>query len=171
MTSVPVALVTAGSAGLGAAVVRCFASNGYRVVINYNSSADKATNLLEILPLHPDTKGSLQTDFHMCIQADIESRHDVERLVAETYSRMGRLDVIFSNGGWTQPRDMTSIDENAFEEEWDRAFNMNVKSHLWLLHAAKSYLDATEGCFISTASVSGLGHNGSSLVILLVLLS
>lgn len=54
--------------------------------------------------------------------------------------------------------------ENAVEEDWDRAFNINVKSHLWLMHAAKEHLDATAGAFITTASTAGMSHSGSSLV-------
>ncbi|KAI1847983.1 hypothetical protein JX266_006096 [Neoarthrinium moseri] len=159
MSSPPVILVTAGSAGLGAAVAHCFAENGFRVVINYRSSADKAAKLLSNLP----RQSHATNDTHICVQADLESRGDVERLVTQAYLKMGRLDVVFSNGGWTKPRDMESIEDNMIEEEWDRAFKMNVKSHLWLLYAARAQLDATEGCFISTASVSGMGHNGSSL--------
>lgn len=54
--------------------------------------------------------------------------------------------------------------DNAFEEDWDKAFNINVKSHMWLMHAAKKHLDATEGAFITTASTAGMSHSGSSLV-------
>lgn len=49
------------------------------------------------------------------------------------------------------------------EDDWDRCFNMNVKSHLWLMHAARKHLDETEGSFITTASVAGVNHSGSSL--------
>lgn len=61
-------------------------------------------------------------------------------------------------------RGMTSIDENAFEEDWDQAFNINVKSHFWLMQAAKKYLDEAEGAFITTASTAGVIPSGSSLV-------
>lgn len=54
--------------------------------------------------------------------------------------------------------------DNAFEEDWDRCFNMNVKAHLWLMHAARKHLDETEGSFITTASLAGVSHSGSSLV-------
>lgn len=50
------------------------------------------------------------------------------------------------------------------EEDWDRCFNMNVKQHLWLMHAARKHLDETEGAFITTASLAGVNHSGSSLV-------
>lgn len=54
--------------------------------------------------------------------------------------------------------------DNVLEDDWDRCFNMNVKSHLWLMHAARQHLDETEGSFITTASVAGVNHSGSSLV-------
>ncbi|KAL1641347.1 hypothetical protein SLS61_010142 [Didymella pomorum] len=39
----------------------------------------------------------------------------------------------------------------------------NVKSHLWLLHAAKAELEKSEGAFITTASIAGVKPTGSSL--------
>jgi len=77
---------------------------------------------------------------------------------------MGRLDVVFSNGGWTALRDFQNLDDNVNEEDWDRCFNMNVKSHLWLMHASKKWLEESEGCFITTASLAGVRPSGSSLV-------
>jgi NAD(P)-dependent dehydrogenase (short-subunit alcohol dehydrogenase family) len=163
----PVIIVTAGSAGLGAAACRLFAQTGYRVVINYSNNAERAEKLLAELPglspLGPDAAAAPHEGAFAVIKADLGSRDDVKRLVEETIAKMGRLDVVFSNGGWTRPRDMTSIDDNVFEEEWDQAFNMNVKSHLWLMHAARKYLDEAEGCFVTTASLAGFTHGGSSL--------
>lgn len=39
----------------------------------------------------------------------------------------------------------------------------NVKSHLWLMHAAKAELEKTEGAFVTTASIAGVKPSGSSL--------
>ncbi|KAI1430026.1 short chain dehydrogenase [Xylaria sp. FL1777] len=173
--STPVALITAGSAGLGAAAARLFAQHGYRVVVNYSNNAERANQLLEELPglssLSRDAaagsgSGSGSSDGKenfAVIKADLGSREEINRLVRETVERFGRLDVLFSNGGWTRVRGLESLEENCFEEEWDRAFNMNVKSHLWLMHAAKKHLEETEGAFVTTASVAGVVHSGSSL--------
>ncbi|EMR64878.1 putative short-chain dehydrogenase protein [Eutypa lata UCREL1] len=70
-----------------------------------------------------------------------------------------------SNGGWTRYRGFDSIDDNAHDEDWDRTFTVNVKSHLWLLQAAKPYLDKAPdgGAFVSTASLAGVSVSGSSL--------
>ncbi|KAI0911783.1 short chain dehydrogenase [Ustulina deusta] len=167
-SSTPVALVTAGSAGLGAAAVRLFAQNGYRVVINYSNNAERANQLLGELPgLSPwprdDATTTTTTTGFAAVRADLGSREEIGRLVRDTVERFGRLDVLFSNGGWTRYRGLASLEENCHEEEWDRAFNMNVKSHLWLMQAAKKHLDETEGAFVTTASLAGVSHSGSSL--------
>jgi NAD(P)-dependent dehydrogenase (short-subunit alcohol dehydrogenase family) len=96
-------------------------------------------------------------------KADLSSKTDIQRLVETTVRAMGRLDVVFSNGGWTLLINIHDLEDNLDEEDWDRCFNMNVKQHLWLMHAAKPYLEAAEGVFITTASLAGVKVSGSSL--------
>lgn len=175
-SSPPIALITAGSAGLGAAVATHLARNGYRIVINYHGNAERAAALLKSLqaasPLTPDA--SRGVDFH-AIRADLSQRADVQRLVAETVDTMSpvekRLDVVFSNGGWTQMRNLLDLEDAMFDDDWDRCFTMNVKSHLWLMHAARPHLEAVydanpdggAASFITTASLAGVKVSGSSL--------
>ena len=160
-----VALVTASSAGLGAAAARALASEGMRVVINYSANEQRATDLVQYL--HKEcAKGDKEWTFLHCvaIQADLGVRADIIRLVDETIELMGRLDVVVSNGGWTRFSNFADLEDGIEEADWDRYFNMNVKSHLWLIHAAKKHLDETEGAFITTASLAGVTPTGSSLV-------
>ncbi|KAI0515227.1 short chain dehydrogenase [Xylaria bambusicola] len=159
----PVALITAGSAGLGAAAARLFAQNGYRVVVNYSNNIERANNLLSELPGLSSLQQEDAAKNFALIRADLGDREDINRLIRETGEQFGRIDVLFSNGGWTRYRGLASIDDNCHEDEWDHAFNMNVKSHLWLMQAAKKYLDETQGAFITTASLAGVSHSGSSL--------
>lgn len=163
MAERPVILVTAGSAGLGAAVTRLFAKNGYRIVVNYAHNSNRATELInELSAAASESEGGDKS--YVAIQADLAIQGDISRLVEETISAMGRLDVVLSNGGWTRFTDMTSLDDNVSEDDWDRAFAMNVKSHLWLLHAARQALDESSGSFITTASTAAVSNSGSSLV-------
>ncbi|KAK3394130.1 hypothetical protein B0H63DRAFT_37288 [Podospora didyma] len=157
-----VALITAGTAGLGAATARLFARNGLRVVVNYSTNSARATALVkELQSLSP--LDLAQTNF-VAVQADLSERDHVSRLVRDAAAAMGdRLDVVFSNGGWTHLRNFTDLEDNMEEDDWDRCFAMNVKSHLWLMHAAKPYLDTHEGVFITTASLAGVKVGGSSL--------
>ncbi|KAI1768611.1 short chain dehydrogenase [Hypoxylon sp. FL1150] len=158
----PVILVTAGSAGLGATVARLFAKNGYRVAVNYAHNSKRASELIEELSVITN-QDAVSGDLHVAMQADLAVRSDVERLVEKTISAMGKIDCVLSNGGWTRFTDMSSLDDNVSEGDWDRAFAMNVKSHLWLLHAARRALDESSGVFITTASTAGVSNSGSSL--------
>jgi NAD(P)-dependent dehydrogenase (short-subunit alcohol dehydrogenase family) len=157
MAVVPVVLITAGSAGLGRAAAVLFANSGYRVVINYSANKTRADECLA--ELKTNASGS-----HIAIQADLSSRSEVNRLVTETVEATGRIDVIFSNVGWSHFRDTSRLDDNDFDEDWDRAYTMNVKTHMWLLRAAESNLAETDGAFISTASIAGVSGMGSALV-------
>jgi len=163
MTS-KVALVTASSAGLGAAVVKALSPN-YRVVLNYFSRPEKANEVIkECESITPQYSHSSGPRFHS-IQADVSKRTDIQRLVQETVDTMGRLDVVVSNGGWTRVTNFMNLDENVNEEDWDKCFNYNVKSHLWLFHAAKPHFEANEdgGSFVTVASLAGVRPSGSSL--------
>jgi NAD(P)-dependent dehydrogenase (short-subunit alcohol dehydrogenase family) len=84
--------------------------------------------------------------------------------VDESVAAMGRLDLVVSNQGWTRMRDFFNLDENVEESDWDKCFNMNVKSHLFLFHASKKYLLESGGAFITTASLAGVKPSGSSVV-------
>jgi NAD(P)-dependent dehydrogenase (short-subunit alcohol dehydrogenase family) len=76
---------------------------------------------------------------------------------------MGRLDVVISNAGWTRMTTFTDIEQQVNDDDWDKCFTMNVKTHMWLAYAAKDALTETEGAFISTASVAGVKPSGSSV--------
>ncbi|OAL23196.1 hypothetical protein AYO20_11008 [Fonsecaea nubica] len=168
--SAKVALVTASSAGLGAATVKALAPY-FRVVVNYHSRQEKADQVIKeasaIQPTYSTQQG--QPRFH-AIRADVSKRSEIERLVHETVAQMGRLDVVVSNAGWTRLTDFMDLEQQIVEDDWDRCFNVNVKSHLWLLYAAKPHLEKTAdsdervgGAFVTVASLAGVRPSGSSL--------
>ncbi|KAI3400271.1 hypothetical protein diail_3652 [Diaporthe ilicicola] len=178
--SPPIALVTAGSAGLGACVAELFARNGMRVAVNYANNVQRAEDLVAKLKSISTLAPAPGRVDYIALKADLGSRTDVERLVDETVAAMcagagekRRLDVVFSNGGWTHMRNLYDLEDNMADEDWDMCFTINVKSHLWLMHAAKPYLEAgwddqeggaqESGCFVTTASLAGVKVSGSSL--------
>ena len=168
-----VVLVTASSAGLGAATARAFAAKGVNVVVNYLNGREKAEKLIHelstldprpphVLPSEGDAE-STKSRF-IAIQADLSKKSEIIRLIAETQAQMGRLDAVVSNQGWTRMRDFFNLDENVDEDDWDTCFNVNVKSHLFLFHAAREYLNNAKGAFVSVASLAGVKPSGSSVV-------
>ncbi|KIW11565.1 hypothetical protein PV08_10866 [Exophiala spinifera] len=173
MTAAKVALVTASSAGLGAATVKALAPF-FRVVVNYNSRLEKAQEVISqasaIAPTYT-VSADHGPRFH-AVKADVSQRSEIQRLVSETVSVMGRLDVVVSNAGWTRLTDFSDLEQQVNEDDWDRCFNVNVKSHLWLLYAAKDHLEKVAdeegeggigGAFVTVASLAGVRPSGSSL--------
>ncbi|KAK5115533.1 hypothetical protein LTR62_001192 [Meristemomyces frigidus] len=178
-----VALITAGTAGLGAQIARVLAPD-FRLVgnivlsiqstsdhdlqeldqaVNFANNRARGQALIEELHKIPSTSGSEQSPRFELLQADVGDRPSVKQLVEDTITKFGRLDVVVSNAGWTRVTNFNNLDEGMEDEDWDKCFLYNVKSHLWLMHAAKTHLESSEGAFITTASIAGVKPSGSSL--------
>lgn len=80
------ALVTGGSRGIGAAVARQLAADGYRVAVNYCSSRDRAEALAEEL-------GGI------AVQADISDSVQVGKMVDTVLEKFCQLDILVCNAG------------------------------------------------------------------------
>src|SRR5688572_16395807 len=90
-----VALVTGASRGLGAAMARKLGSRGARVAVNYFGSPEKAQKVAE------DIKrggGDAQV-----FKADVRDEGEVEKLVRDTTSRFGPVDILVINATGPQP--------------------------------------------------------------------
>lgn len=132
-------------------------------MINYANNRDRSQTLIKELSSIPSIHSSpTEPRFH-AVQADVGDKPSIQNLVQETVDTMGRLDVVISNAGWTRITNFNNFDEGVVEEDWDRCFTYNVKTHMWLAYASKPHLDEVEGAFISTASVAGVKPSGSSL--------
>jgi len=159
-------LVTAGTSGLGLCVAKKLMSLGANVVVNYASNHVRAKDVLQELILR--AMQPHQTLEFNIIQADVTKKSEIERLVAETVEWSGgRLDAVVSNAGWTKFANFNDLDDNVDEEVWDKCYAANVKSHLFLCHAAKKYLEQAKGAFVMTSSVAGVKPSGSSIVSLI----
>jgi 3-oxoacyl-[acyl-carrier protein] reductase len=86
-----VALVTGGSRGIGAAVVRRLADDGADVAFSYSVSAEQAEALASSL----DGRGSRVAAF----KADQADPDQVEELVGAVVEEFGRLDILVNNAG------------------------------------------------------------------------
>ena len=148
----PVALVTGSTSGIGAAVVRRLAAEGYRVVVNSVRSVDAGEQLA----------GELGADVAHYVQGDVAVLDDAQRLVRETIDRFGRLDVLVNNAGTTQVIPHGDL-EAATPEVFRRLYDVNVIGAWQLIVAAMPHLRETSGCIVNMSSLAGVRPQGSSI--------
>jgi 3-oxoacyl-[acyl-carrier protein] reductase len=110
-----VALVTGASRGIGRTIALKLASDGYGVVVNYASDAEKADEVVAEI--------KRQQGRAISVRADVSCATDVKQLFDSTLKEFGRLDVVVNNAGVIlyKPVAQTS------EEEFDRVMDINVK--------------------------------------------
>src|SRR6476646_3835918 len=94
-----VAVITGASRGIGAATALVLAQQGFRVVVNYRSSAEQAA---EVVQAATAAGGEA-----VAIRADVTEADDVAAMVDETEQRWGRVDVLVHNA--LIPFDVTSF--------------------------------------------------------------
>jgi NAD(P)-dependent dehydrogenase (short-subunit alcohol dehydrogenase family) len=101
-----VALITGASRGIGAATAELLASRGFRVVVNYRSSAEQADEVVRAVAA---TGGEA-----VAIRADVTDADDVSAMVAETERRWGGIDVLVHNA--LIPFDVTTFADLSWEQ-------------------------------------------------------
>lgn len=83
-----VALVTGGSRGIGAAIVKKIASEGAQVAFTYSSSPEKAQTVIEEIG-----------DQAFAIKADSSRPQEIIEAVEKTIATFGKLDILINNAG------------------------------------------------------------------------
>ena len=106
------ALVTGASRGIGAAIARGLASDGYRVAINYHTNQTAAETLCQELQ-------QLTNLPHLAVRADVSDRSQAEAM----FAAVGNVDVLVNNAGIAQQKLFTDLTE----EDWDHMFAVDVK--------------------------------------------
>ncbi|HCU99842.1 MAG TPA: short-chain dehydrogenase [Dehalococcoidia bacterium] len=111
-----VALVTGGSRGLGAAMVRSYARAGADVVI-----ASRNLDSCEDLAREVRAETGRQA---LAISCHVGDWEQVDRLAEAAYSEFGRVDVLVNNAGMSPLYDHVS---NVSESLYDKVLDVNLK--------------------------------------------
>ncbi|MFB9762443.1 3-oxoacyl-ACP reductase [Ectobacillus funiculus] len=139
-----VAIVTGGAKGIGKSITEALAKQGVKVVINYNSSATAADELVNALA----EQGS---EAYAC-QADVSKLEDAKRLVEETVQRYGRVDFLVNNAGITRDRSFKKLSR----EDWNQVIDVNLSSVYNTVSAALPYIaESDNGRIINISSIIG----------------
>ena len=95
-----VAIITGGSRGIGAAIAERFAAEGAKVVLVARTRAPggKLPGSLDETAARIRAQGG---NCH-CVQADLGSAGDRERIVTETVAHYGGVDILVNNAAWAR---------------------------------------------------------------------
>jgi NAD(P)-dependent dehydrogenase (short-subunit alcohol dehydrogenase family) len=109
-------LVTGGSRGIGAAIARRFAADGYRVALHFHASPDAAAEVLASLP----------GTGHVAVRADLRDPEAISRMVEEAAEALGGIDVLVNNAGVFFAHPIDEVDFDTWLEAWRQTLDINL---------------------------------------------
>ena len=147
-----VAVVTGAGRGIGRATALALARRGATVV-----AANRRTDDGEKLVAEIAASGG---EAHF-MATDVAQGDQIKRLMDGTMTRCGRIDIVFNNAGYQEPR--TPLADTP-EEMFDRVFDTNTRS-VWLgmKYALAHMVPQGGGVIVNCASVSGLRNPNPGL--------
>jgi 3-oxoacyl-[acyl-carrier protein] reductase len=110
-----VALVTGASRGIGAAVARRLASDGFSVVVNYASSSNEADALVAELKA-----AGAQA---IAVKADVAKADEVRHMFEISEQQLGKVDVLVNNAGVLKTVPLADTSDTLF----DQTLNINLR--------------------------------------------
>jgi len=152
-----VALVTGGSRGIGAELVRSFWNCGASVVVHYWADPDGA-NAKDADALAVELADPTGTRKVLKVAADIREAAQVEKLMTEAKAGFGGLDVVVNNAGILKDRTIKKMTL----DEWHAVIQTNLTG---VFHGCKYGAEVLRdgGRIVNIASVAGIvGFPGQS---------
>ena len=140
-----VALVTGASSGIGRAIAIAWARAGARVACAARSAGGLAETVAAI-----DAAGGTG----LPVRADVTRRTDVERMMEETTSAFGGLDIVMINAGGNLERNRIGEDD---PEGWLATVHLNLAGAYYTAREAIPHLKTRGGGRILLMG-SGMGH-------------
>lgn len=140
-----VVVITGASNGIGEGIVRYLSKYDYNIVLNYNTSKDKALKIQnEIFE-----KFGKQIEI---FKADISKRKEVKELVEFCIEKFKRIDVLINNAGISQIKPFTDITD----EDWNNIIQVNLTSAFYTSQECLRYMiKEKNGCIINISSIWG----------------
>lgn len=136
-----VVVVTGAATGIGRGLAVAFANEGARAVVVADINGDRAKEAAEAIG-----------DNALAVTTDVSNQDSVNDLVTITEDTFGPIDLFCANAGVLVLGGIHTPDD-----EWERAFHINVMSHVYAARAVLPGMVARgEGYLLHTASAAGL---------------
>ena len=144
-----VVLITGASRGIGKSCAKCFAKNGYNVIINYLNSKEDAENLMNEL----EKKYNVEC---LLIKADVSNEQDVKNMVEESINKFGKIDCLVNNASIA----IDTIFEDKTKETFNKTLDINlIGTFLVTKYVSKYMKENKNGCIINISSTNGIDTN------------
>ena len=132
-------VVTGAGSGIGKALAICFAKQGAKRVICSDIDAIKSKETADLID-------------GVSIEADVSKEADLINLIAQSEAEIGSIDLFCSNAGILHQAGL-----GASDQDWQRAWETNVMSHIWVArHLVPRMIARGGGYLLQTASAAGL---------------
>lgn len=118
------ALVTGAATGIGRACALALAAAGAEVAINYLDQPEKAKSVVDRI--------AAQSGRAIAVQADVTREAEVERMITETVTAFGSLDILISNAGIQADAPFAEMSL----EQWQRVVDVNLTGAFLCARAA-----------------------------------
>lgn len=142
-----VALVTGGSRGIGKAICIALAKEGAHVIVNYNSSPDKAE---EVVTEITKAGGSAES-----IKFDVSNPEEIETAISGIL-KTKKIGILVNNAGITKDGLMMRY----AVEDWDKVLNTNLRSAFLVSQAViRSMMKERKGSIVHIGSIVGITGN------------
>ena len=143
-----VALITGAARGIGKAIAKKFAENGYNVVINYVSAK---TDIKTLTKEFEDLGVKV-----LLVKADVSNKEEAEGLVNQTIEKFGKIDVLVNNAVITKDNLLMRMSE----EDFEKVLDINLKGTFLITKFATKYMMKKRcGSIVNLASVVGVAGN------------
>lgn len=138
-------VVTGGSRGIGAAIVRCLAEEGAQVAFTYSSREDAAQDVMSQLP----------GEGHFYVKMDISSEESVSQGIEQILAKFPEIHGVVNNAGIT--KDTLLLRMKA--EDFSAVVDTNLKGTFYVTKALSRTLMKNKGSIVNITSVIGQTGN------------
>ncbi len=135
------ALITGGDSGMGRAAAIAYAREGADVAINYLPEEEPDAQQVISLIKAEGRKG-------LAIPGDLRAEEFCKKLVADTISGLGGLDIVVSNAGRQQSH-ASMLDIST--EEFDWTMKTNIYAPFWIIKAALPHMQPGSAIIATTS--------------------